>query len=333
MNKTVIIKQIGVIHSQNLPVLYPFKNKMRALIGDYDFKDFEIGQTIPERPDIIFGKNKKELKYEIPVVGEDEKLTEFQKKIISIVNDFWGNHPLILVNGKRHVNTPVHAVPIFDMVDEEVVLKESHRNFFDKLAAANMLVEINVEKRKDISYYYGVSPVGLKENELLLKLADFNTGICTLQANAFLQLWGSANEDRDILVIIKKAIEKGTINEKKESNRTDYFLGTTHLGTSINDVLAYCKREGKVYQNHIAREVGVSVTVKEAEVPMETTTNTVVSTSDSENERAFELLKVEAERLIEDGFMKKVPSSTKYEKLLERVKVGRENKEKELILP
>ena len=50
---------------------------------------------------------------------------------------------------------------------------------------------------------------------------------------------------------MRKCLLHGLIDDKIDGVRHNYYHGTTFVGTSFNDLLAYAKREDRVYQQHI----------------------------------------------------------------------------------
>lgn len=197
-------------------------------------------------------KNMREISYEYE---NDPKLQSAEdKKTQKVVEIFWAQHPLLEYNGKYHKYT---KNPMFNLENQNEKVALKVLGFKEKLEIQNRIAGAELSLLRDICDYYGVSAKGKTEDELIPLLGDPATGVCTngVNAESFVKTWLEVTPETTMIVNLKKAIRLGVIEERKEGNRTDYYLGTAFLGTNFMDVLAYAKREEKIYNNHILREV------------------------------------------------------------------------------
>jgi len=253
MKNVVEIKPVAfAISDITLEGDYSIKGKRRMLTEiDHQLKIDSTTPTMQKAMYWTFNKNFTVLKYEYDV---DPKLrTEQEKRNATVVEEFWKNHPLMTINGKSHENT---KAPLFNLVESTMVEDVNLKTFQNKLSIANMISVMSYEGKREVCFYYNVNPKGQTDNQLLLKLADFNDGVCMKDADNFLSTWGkNENADKEYYITINKAIIYGVIEERKNGPVVNYFLGQSLIGTSFNDLIAYCKREEQSYKDYITKRV------------------------------------------------------------------------------
>lgn len=259
MRVTVSITPIDEkISNQSLPCSYQWKNKLRMLMSDNSISENDLmEQKDKPRPYdrmITFDKNNRKLEY---TYESDEKLqTGIDKKIEMTVRDFWKNHPMINPNGHPILGINTHIM--FNMVDFTDKSINEIKIWRDKLAIATKVNELSYDDKANICYYYGENPQGSTENDLTLRLANFVDGICYKEdaMSSFIKIWiKSENSDKDVIINARKALSLHVIEEKSYDGKNSYYLGETFIGTCFNDIVAYCLREEKIYNDFIVRQV------------------------------------------------------------------------------
>lgn len=169
---------------------------------------------------------------------------------------FYANHVNLTVNGKRHANSVEH--PDFNMDISTDIVAMEHAQFRDTLLVKNRLnaMSENLEEIGMVADYYGISPKNKTALDLLILLGG-DKGLCLepVHMKTFLRNWMNPNEDTLLMVNIRKAIRMQVIEEKNTAGRIDYYLGTTHLGMQIEDLIAYCRNNPTIYTDHILRKV------------------------------------------------------------------------------
>lgn len=254
--KATISPKVQIGASMHCPCVYNV-NGLWHILTDYGTYETHLGdlKNSPhkQRTNLKFiEKNMREITYEYE---NDPKLQSAEdKKTQKVVEVFWAQHPLLEYNGKYHKYT---KNPMFNLENQNEKVAMKVMGFKEKLEIQNRIASADLSLLRDICDYYGVSAKGKTEDELIPLLGDPSTGVCTNGVNAetFVKTWLEVTPETIMIVNLKKAIRLGVIEERKEGNRTDYYLGTAFLGTNFNDVLAYAKREEKIYNNHILREV------------------------------------------------------------------------------
>ena len=327
MKINITIKPIDEkLNSISLSTSYTWKGGIRALTSPLQFKDFAMGESYQSMPSYVYDARFHELRYSY---DKDKKNDKENTDTMSVVEDFWGNHPLMQVNGKNHNHT---KAPMFNLFDETIYLRNEYDSFRDKLRVINMVNDMSFENKKDVVYFHGETPAEKTNEQLTLLLVKFDTGICLSNPKEFLNTWGVENKDRDTMVIIRMAIEQEVITTKHEQGRYDYFLNNTHLGTSVYDILSYCKKEEPVYKNHIYR----AVTGKSSTEKKEETKRPVAQTEQTEQNmptaKEIEELRDEAKELKKQGYLSDNVHNLKYEKLMPILIAGRKEKAAEMEL-
>lgn len=254
--KATISPVVQLGNEMNLPCSYQINGSWRILT-DSDTMEIVQGDLKnaknQKRNDILFNQK---LSRDFSIEYEDNKslqtpLDEQKERVVTV---FFAQHPALLYNGKHHKNT---QNPLFDMVNQNERKAAAVISFKDKLAIQNRIVGMSYEELCDVAHYYSKSPKGLTENDLQILLGDPSTGICMIGENAesFKTTWMEVTEETERIVVLKKAISSGIIEERKKDGRSDYYLNQEFVGVTFNDVLAYSKREEKIYENHIKRVV------------------------------------------------------------------------------
>lgn len=246
-------------NSVTLPGSYTVKGKLRILdemneVRTVDIVDKDRNGNIVRHnvSSINFDKQHPKRVY----TYDDESKEAYHKNTTKAIDLFFGEHPLTWVNGKPHANSsPAAMFNVVSMKDESI---GNLNRFKDVLAAANKIDSMTLEEKRNVSYYYGIAPDGKTEADLTVLLGNFQDGICTrpLSVNDFLKTWGTAsNVDRDMTVVLKKAVTLNVIVNKVIDGRANYYLGDQLIGTSENDLLSYSKNNTKVYEEFILRTV------------------------------------------------------------------------------
>lgn len=264
--KATISPVVQLGNEMNLPCSYQIRGTWRILT-DSDTMETVQGDLknakSQKRNDILFNQ-KLSRDYSIEYENDPVLQTELDKNRQKVVEVFFSEHPGLLYNGKHHNNT---QNPLFDLVNESERKAAMVIGFKDKLAIQNRIVGMELEELSNVCDYYGISPVGKSESDLQILLGDSTNGVCMKGENAetFKQTWMEVSSETEMIVVLKKAIRLGVIQERKENNRTDYYLSQEFIGTAFPDVLAYAKRSPKIYENHILRVVTESAEDKSVE--------------------------------------------------------------------
>jgi len=314
------------ISQQNIQCSYQFEGKHRMLIEDDSFADYDfVEQKDKPRPyerSLSFNKNFLALEYLYE--SDPSKQSDQDKKIERAIRFFWGNHPLCVVNGKPTKYTKQAMFNVVNFTDKSMAEIKLWR---DVLQVCNAINELSYQEKVNISYYYGQNPQGKTENDLLLTLANYTSGICVTpnEVENFKRIWiKNENSDKDFIINARKALCLSIIEERQYEGKNSYYLGDTFIGTAFNDIVAYCKREELIYQDFIVRQINqkedFSAEKKEskAQAPVE-------------KPLLQEELKKEARELKELGLIWKGLNidNVAYESLEKHVIEGRKKKNKE----
>ena len=244
-----------------LPGMYAIDNAHNnILFSQYDFDRFkQTNKDAPTPVDISFNSTHRNLRYRYQ---DDAALQNAEdRRIQALVEVFWSSHPLLTINGKAHTNGFGTKAANYNL--EDVTLKNM-RGFIDwqrTLKVCNEITGMPKHRKIDVCCYYGVEPKGLSMEDIMLKLADFNSGYAVLDVDKdgnslFLSTWGgSDNEERDYRVNCQKALYYNIIADRIDAGRHAYYLGDTFIGTHITDIHAWAKREDRLYQEHVVRKV------------------------------------------------------------------------------
>lgn len=194
---------------------------------------------------------------------DTEKQSDSDRNTQKIVELFWGNCPVCLNNGKPHHNTK--ASDQYNLVNDNSRVVASVSRFKDVLRAANKLNSMTHEQRSDVAYYYGISPIGKTSEELLVALADGDSdkngvvkGFCLRSENldGFLRVFvDGKSDDTEMIIILKKAVAYGVIDNKINEGRNNYYLGESYMGSDELGMIDWSRKNPRDYNEHIVRIV------------------------------------------------------------------------------
>lgn len=259
---TLINKEQG---DQQIPCRFEADGQIYLLTAIDKLEVFKRGtpdQEMPPEITITLGKKKSHIRYEY---DDSENASQQDHDIREVVNLFWSRYPLSIVNGK--------SVPKYTKAAQLDVVDLYHRSVADydrfKLMTdtAVFIETLDIATLRDIAYYYGLRPnVGMQRNDIILLLANFKTGLLHNEiedgVSKFLSIWKDAEntDNRDMEVIVRKAIEYGIIQVRTENSMVYYYLDTARMGSSVLDVMDYFRRDMRHYEDNVKR------TVEEADI-------------------------------------------------------------------
>jgi hypothetical protein len=285
------------------PCTFEYQGKIRMITDSGQYKEINAYDAHPPKA-LLVNFSKTSMFVEYAYEADKNKQNEDDKNKQKIIELFWGKNPICLNNGSSHDNLKVGDQ--FDMINENTKTVAATTQFKDILRAANKLSSMTHANRLDVAYFYGISPVGKSEEELLVTLADMTpsdngsfNGFC-LKAeniNEFLRIWvDGKSEDTATMVVLKKAIAHEIIKNRGKDGRSDYFLNDTFLGSDDTGLLDWTRKNEREYKEHILRVVNEK-DVKTSKTPASLAKQETVNLSE------IEKLKAQAKELKEEGFI------------------------------
>lgn len=286
-------------------------------------------KDIPSYKRWKFTSNMSEIEYKFNnEKKEDGELTTQSDKIIKNQIEWFKRDERFTVNGKRTEYTK--GTPIFNVREEENTVLSNIADFQKKLLVANKINNMPFGQKRDLSFYYGESPKGMTELELLVHLAGWDDGICMQDAliDDFILVWGKdLDNDLEMKVIIRKAIELGVFTNQAKDGKDFFYYGQEFIGNQFEDLLAYCKREEKIYEQHILRNVEKEDKFKKEQEASDVQKKTIGDHKGNPGytQEQLNILREEAKAL-------RIPAShvTGYFPLLKKVEAAKKNKHLQL---
>ena len=238
--------------------------KRRTLVSETQFIDRESTDLAAMNElTISFSRraSRKVLKYNVDENGEP--LTEVDKAIKKVIENFYCLHPLTLINGKRHPNTTNGAVVYYDIIDVDKRTVSELKKWYNKLKVMNHLNEMDLAEMREVCFYYGEHPKGKTKGQLLIALADYNQGNLFKKdgeadkAEHFIATFiENQSPDRVVTVNCRKAIDFAVITKKvSEGGQEAFYLGNELLGTTFEDVVKFCKQNEEIYTKYILKGI------------------------------------------------------------------------------
>lgn len=226
--------------------------KVRILLSEESFIEvLESDKTAPAAMNIMFNDR-------TPLFTmsyDPNSNSEHDKRRKEVIEKFFGEHPLVMRNGKQ---TQFTRSGMYDMYSEQEKTYIEYETWKENLDVMNRLDSMADNELCDVWYYYGVEPNGKKRGELIVKLGAVPGGLAindmdmATKKNKFMMMFsGETKSETEYIVNMRKALLNGIIDNKMDGSRSNYYHGTTFIGTSFNDVIAYAKREDRIYKEHI----------------------------------------------------------------------------------
>lgn len=258
MKHKVIVKPIKEDATDTfMPTIYTVAGgDVRVLLENDEFSQFNQNKdTVPKAKQIVFRNTLRALTFEYE--SDESKQNSTDRKVQQLVKVFFGAHPLFTVNGQLTKHT---KSPMFDITDLSEESNEKLVVWNKKTRVANILTDMDFAEKREVAYYYGINPEGKTDGELTILLGSFEYGDCMepLNIDGFISTWGEKfqSKEKEYVVMARKAITLNIIEVRNgDDGRENFYLGNTFIGTEFNDVLAYCKREERIYNENIVRGV------------------------------------------------------------------------------
>lgn len=253
LNKIIIKPNTDEVPSGMVLVgSYQFQpGKLRILVSEDMFiETLESDKSAPAPLNITFSQRSPI--YTISYDDSSSDDTDIKKK--SVIDKFFGEHPLMTRNGKPTKYTKSGMYDMYSEVEKNDIHFDTWK---ENLAVMNRLDSMSNNELCDVWYYYGVEPSGKKRGELIVKLGAVPGGMAIedmdlSKKSRFLQMFSlETKSETDYIVNMRKCLLHGLIDDKVDGVRHNYYHGTTFVGTTFNDLIAYAKREDRIYQQHI----------------------------------------------------------------------------------
>lgn len=252
MTSKIIIKPITEGTPSGMVLVGSYQcapGKLRILVSEDSYiETYDSDKNVPAPMNISFNERTPFFS-----IVYDSESTSNSKK--SVIDTFFGEHPLLTRNGKP---TKFTKAAMYDMYSEQEKTDIQFESWKENLDVMNRLESMSDTELSDVWYYYGIEPSGKKRGELIVKLGAVPGGLAindmdyATQKNKFLTMFaGETKSETEYIVNMRKCLLHGIIDDKMDGNRHNYYHGTTFIGTSFNDVIAYAKREDRIYKEHI----------------------------------------------------------------------------------
>lgn len=188
--------------------------------------------------------------------NDDSNADDYDKNTHDIIEKFYKQCPLFLVNGKPHSNTKSNKH--FDLVDANIKTATAVSSFKTKLKASTALSNMSYQELCDVAYFYGKSPLNKTEDELLVELGDTEKGYCLSESILadFLNIFvDGKSADKDIIVVLNKAVVMEVVQNRPNDGRAAYFLGDTFLGSDMVGMIDWTRKNPRDYEEYVLRKV------------------------------------------------------------------------------
>ena len=226
--------------------------RLRVLVSENSFVEInESDKDIPVAMNITFSQRAPEHSF----MYDPHATSDVGMMKRDVVEKFFGEHPLLSRNGKP---TTFTKSAMYDMFSEQEKSSIGFEVWKRTLSVMKRVEEMSINELADVWYYYGIEPSGKKTGDLMIRLADPVNGLAVNdnnkedKTNNFLKMFfGETKSETTFIVNTRKCLLNGIFTDKTDGGRSNYYHGTTFIGTSFNDLVSYVKREERIYKEHI----------------------------------------------------------------------------------
>lgn len=264
--KTVIITTVERVKSQSLTLAWPHPlkpGKTEYISSMWTVEEVKTddpeSRITPQIINITKERPRFTLSYEESAkpgtADHHKKLAIAKIKTLSVFT----------VNGEATENTRNPQFNIEDVTDSESIYMQKWER---KLECANFIKKATDTVRRDVCYYFGFPVKDKTPSEVLKLLADFGTGVVLgndKNIEVFMKLWSKDKDDeRDYKIAAEKAVALNIIIKRDNGTSKMYYYGQNPVGVSLDDVIAYFRKNDKIFTDNILVKIAELDTIKQA---------------------------------------------------------------------
>ena len=172
--------------------------------------------------------------------GKDQESVDAEIK-------FWLDHPMV-----EDMNGESKATALFsiEIIAQTKAKKRAKTESVNKVIST--VYQMTEAKRKDVMYFFKQDPRNMSDEDIVLVLVDFGSGILIQEPNTSLfieSFCGVTRKDKkdkvDMMIYVNKGISTGFVTE--ESNK--FYIGDVLIGKDEDDITLFFKDNPQMYDN------------------------------------------------------------------------------------
>ena len=172
--------------------------------------------------------------------GKDQESVDAEIK-------FWLDHPMV-----EDMNGESKATALFsiEIIAQTKAKKRAKTESVNKVIST--VYQMTEAKRKDVMYFFKQDPRNMSDEDIVLVLVDFGSGILIQEPNTSLfieSFCGVTRKDKkdrvDMMIYVNKGISTGFVTEDADK----FYIGDVLIGKDEDDITLFFKDNPQMYDN------------------------------------------------------------------------------------
>lgn len=233
-----IIRPKGMAHTAEgrvLPAAYGKNGRDYSLSRTGEVYDYLLENSTG---DIRF--NNITTEHKIFRVGKDQESIDAEIK-------FWMDHPMVEdVNGESKTT----SLFTIEIVADTKAKKRAKTESVNKVIST--VYQMTEAQRKDVMYFFKQDPRNMSDEDIILVLVDFSSGILIQEpaTSRFIEAFcGVTRKDKkdkvDMMIYVNKGISTGFVTEESDK----FYIGDVLIGKDEDDITLFFKDNPQMYDN------------------------------------------------------------------------------------
>ena len=182
-------------------------------------------------------------------ITTEYKVTRFGKDQDSVDAEirFWLDHPMVEdVNGESKAS----ALYTIEIVAKTKAKKRAKTENVNKVIST--IYQMTAAQRKDVMYFFKQDPREINDEDIILLLVDFGSGLLIQEPNtsifieSFCGVTRKDKKDRvDMMIYVNKGISTGFVSEDADK----FYIGDVLIGKDEDDITLFFKDNPQMYDN------------------------------------------------------------------------------------
>ena len=178
--------------------------------------------------------------HRITRLGKDQEAVDAEIK-------FWLDHPMVEdVNGESKGS----ALYTIEIVAKTKAKKRAKTENVNKVISS--VYQMTAAQRKDVMYFFKQDPREMNDEDIILLLVDFGSGLLIQEPNtsifidSFCGVTRKDKKDRvDMMIYVNKGISTGFVSEDADK----FYIGDVLIGKDEDDITLFFKDNPQMYDN------------------------------------------------------------------------------------
>lgn len=195
-----------------------------------------------------------------------------------------------------------------DLIDDTAVHTQNVEVLNRQIKNLNVVKQMNPRQRADVLYHFGHDPIGMKNSEMFMRLADLHSGLVVSRRKydsvsaaggerdrTYLEYFSEVYDPADQSIYLDTTFKKGLVIRRYENGpaiierkkNSGYFMGDIFLGMTLGDAKTKIMKDEKLF-SLLQRDVEKRDDTPEDDIP------TLIGKTDEEVAKVAETVNPDA---------------------------------------